>query len=166
MPFTVHIRLDNHLNSHGSIQPLTRNLVPRLTNLPSQVPISSWVERSTAAWSVLPRGTTSSRTGRVLNPGLDLDPNAESCTLPLDQLAPGQPPSWSMRKWANKCTFILLLRKAPFWRPLVVLRLTLLWRRIVRLYKTVIGGYRQHHTMGQPWFKGKKNQMLFPFRWG
>ena len=79
--------MDNHLNSLGSIQPLTRNLAPRLTNLPSQVPISSWVERSNAAWSALLRGTTSSRTGRVLNPGLDLDPNPESCTLPLDQLA-------------------------------------------------------------------------------
>ena len=79
--------MDNHLNSLGSIQPLTRNLAPRLTNLPSQVPIFSWVERSNAAWSALLRGTTSSRTGRVLNPGLDLDPNPESCTLPLDQLA-------------------------------------------------------------------------------
>ena len=79
--------MDNHLNSLWSIQPLTRNLAPRLTNLPSQVPISSWVERSNAAWSALLRGTTSSRTGRVLNPGLDLDPNPESCTLPLDQLA-------------------------------------------------------------------------------
>ena len=29
----------------------------------------------------------SSRTSRVLNPGLDLDPNPEFCTLPLDQLA-------------------------------------------------------------------------------
>ena len=83
-PFTVHIRLDNHLNPLGSIQPLTRNLAPRLKNLPSQVPISSWVERSDAAWSALLRGTTSSRTGRVLNPGLDLDPNLESCTLLLD----------------------------------------------------------------------------------
>ena len=79
--------MDNHLNSLGSIQPLTRNLAPRLTNLPWQVPISSWVERSNAAWSALLRDTTSSRTGRVLNPGLDLDPNPESCTLPLDQLA-------------------------------------------------------------------------------
>ena len=81
------MRLDNHLNSLGSIQPLTRNLAPRLTNLLSQVPISSWVERSNAAWSALLRSTTSSRTGRVLNSGLDLDPNPESCTLPLDQLA-------------------------------------------------------------------------------
>ena len=36
--FTLHIHLDIHLNSLGSIQPLTRNLAPRLTNLPSQVP--------------------------------------------------------------------------------------------------------------------------------
>ena len=71
----------------GIIQPLTRNLAPWLTNLHSQVPISSWVERSNAAWSALLRGTTSGRTGRVLNSGLDLDPNPESCTLPLDQLA-------------------------------------------------------------------------------
>ena len=42
--------------------------------------------RSNAAWSALLKGTTSSRTGRVLNPGLDLDPNPESCTLTLDQL--------------------------------------------------------------------------------
>ena len=84
-PFTVHIRLDIHLNSLRSIQPLTCNLAPWLTNLPSPVPISSWVERSNAAWSALLKGTTSSRTGRVLNPGLDLDPNPESCTLPLDQ---------------------------------------------------------------------------------
>ena len=86
-PFTVHIRLDIHFNSLGSIQPLTSNFAPRLTNMPSQVPISSWVERSNAAWSALLRGTTSSHSGRVLNPGLDLDPNPESCTLPLDQLA-------------------------------------------------------------------------------
>ena len=79
--FTLHIHLEIHLNSLGSIQPLTRNLAPRLTNLPS------WVERSNATWSALLRGTTSRRTGRVLNSGLDLDPNPESCTLPLDQLA-------------------------------------------------------------------------------
>ena len=85
--FTLHIQLDIHLNSLGSIQPLTRNLAPRLTNLPSQVPICSWVERSNTAWSALLKGTTSRRTGRVLNSGLDLDPNPESCTLPLDQLA-------------------------------------------------------------------------------
>ena len=85
--FTLHIQLDIHLNSLGSIQPLTRNLAPRLTNLPSQVPICSWVERSNAAWSALLKGTTSRRTGRVLNSGLDLDPNPESYTLPLDQLA-------------------------------------------------------------------------------
>ena len=36
--FTLHIHLDIHLNSLGSIRPLTRNLAPRLTNLPSQVP--------------------------------------------------------------------------------------------------------------------------------
>ena len=36
--FTLHIHLDIHLNSLGSIQLLTRNLAPRLTNLPSQVP--------------------------------------------------------------------------------------------------------------------------------
>ena len=47
------------------------------------MPISSRVERSNAAWSALLWGTTSSRTGRVLNSGLDLDPNPESCTLPL-----------------------------------------------------------------------------------
>ena len=57
------------------------------SNLPSQVPIHSLVERSNAAWSALLRGTTSRRTNRVLNPGLDPDPNPESCTLPLDQLA-------------------------------------------------------------------------------
>ena len=85
--YSPYIHLDIHLNSLGSIQPLTRNLVPRLTNLPSQVPICSWVERSNAAWSALLRGTTSRRTGRVWNPGLDLDPKPESCTLPLDQLA-------------------------------------------------------------------------------
>ena len=36
--FTLHIHLDIHLNSLGSMQPLTRHLAPRLTNLPSQVP--------------------------------------------------------------------------------------------------------------------------------
>ena len=81
---SVYIHLEIDLNSLGSIQPLTRNLAPRLTNLPSQVPISSWVERSNAAWSALLRGPTSRGTGRVLNPGLDLDPDPESCTLPLD----------------------------------------------------------------------------------
>ena len=47
----------------------------------------SWVERSNAAWSALLKGTTSRRTGRVLNSGLDLHRNPESCTLPLDQIA-------------------------------------------------------------------------------
>ena len=84
--YSPHIHLDFHLNSLGSIQPLARNLAPRLTNLPSQLPISSWVETSNAAWSALLRGTTSSRNGRLMNPGLDLDPNPEFCTLPLDQL--------------------------------------------------------------------------------
>ena len=41
---------------------------------------------SNAAWSGLRRGTTSQCTSQVLNPGLDLDPNPESFTLPLDQL--------------------------------------------------------------------------------
>ena len=54
-------------------------------------PLCSWVERSNAAWSALLRGTTSRRIGRVSNSGLDLDPNPESCTLPLDQLAAGMP---------------------------------------------------------------------------
>ena len=85
--YNPYIHLDIHLNSPGSIQPLTRNLAPWLTYLPSKVPICSWVERSNAAWSALLRGTTSGRTGMVLNPGLDLDPNPASCTVPLDQLA-------------------------------------------------------------------------------
>ena len=85
--YSPYIHFDIHLNSPGSIQPLTRNLAPRLTNLRSRVPICSWVERSNAAWSALLKGTTSRRTGRVLNSGLDLEPNPESCTLPLDQLA-------------------------------------------------------------------------------
>ena len=85
--YSPYIHLDIHLNSLGSIQPLTRNFAPRLTNLPSQVPICSWAKRSNAAWSALLRGKTSRRTGRVLNSELDLNPNPESCTLPLDQLA-------------------------------------------------------------------------------
>ena len=85
--YSPYIHLDIHLNTLGSIQPLKRNLAPRLTNLPSQVPISSWVERGNAAWSALLRGTTSRCTGRVLNQGLDLDPYPESCTLPLDHVA-------------------------------------------------------------------------------
>ena len=39
---------------------------------------------------------TSRRTVKVLNPGLDRDPDPESCTLPLDQFAAWSPwgPSW------------------------------------------------------------------------
>ena len=79
-----------YLNSLGSIQPLTRNLATRLSNLLSQVPICSWVERSNAAWNALLKDTTNRRTGMVLKSGLDLDPNPEPCTLPLDQLATQQ----------------------------------------------------------------------------
>ena len=61
-----YIHLDMVLNSLVCMQPLTRNLAPRLTNLPSQVPICSWVERSNAAWSALLRGTTNWNSGRVL----------------------------------------------------------------------------------------------------
>ena len=67
--------------------PLTCNLATRLINLPLQVLICSWIEWSNAAWSALLRGTTRRCTGRVLKPGLDLNPDPESCTLPLDQLA-------------------------------------------------------------------------------
>ena len=56
-------------------------------NMPSRIPIGSWVERSNAAWSALLRCTQSRRIGKVFNPALDLDSNRESCTLPLDQLA-------------------------------------------------------------------------------
>ena len=52
---SVYIHLDIHLSSLGSIQPLTCNLTPRLTNLPSQVLICSWVKKSNAAWSALLR---------------------------------------------------------------------------------------------------------------
>ena len=80
-PFqSVHISLGIYLNSLGSIQPLTRYLRTWLTNVPSQV------ERSNGAWGALPRGTTSRRTDKVLNPGLDLDPDPNSCIIPLDQL--------------------------------------------------------------------------------
>ena len=58
-PFqSAYIHLDIHLNSLGSIQPLTCNMAIRHTNLPSQVHICSWVERSNVAWSALLRGTT------------------------------------------------------------------------------------------------------------
>ena len=86
--YNPYIHLDIHLNSPVSIQPLTRNLAPRLTDLPSQVPICSWVERSNGSVKCLAQGHNE-RTHRqgILNLGLDLDPNPESCTLPLDQLA-------------------------------------------------------------------------------
>ena len=85
--FTLRIHLDIHLNSLGSIQPLTCNLAPRLTNLPSQVPTLLLGREKQCSVKCLALGTTSRRTGRVLNSGLDLDPNPEPCTLPLDQLA-------------------------------------------------------------------------------
>ena len=53
---------------------------------------------------MLIRGTTSGRAGRVLNQGLDLDPNPESCTLPLDQLAATS----NNHPWWDKSQTILL----------------------------------------------------------
>ena len=97
--YNPYIRLDIHLNSLGSIQLLTRNLAPRLTNMPSQVPICSWVERSNAAWSALLRSKTNRHTGRVLNPGLGLDPNLESCTLGRWTNSP--PYAISRPQWIN-----------------------------------------------------------------
>ena len=82
-----YIHLDILLNSPSSVQSLTRNLAPRLTNLPSQVPVCPWVERSTAVWSVLLKGTTSQCTSRVSNLGHGQDPYLESRMLPLDKFA-------------------------------------------------------------------------------
>ena len=69
-----YIHLDMVLNSLVSIKPLTRNLAPRLINLPSQAPVCSWVERSNVAWSALLRGTMSWYSGRVSNLDHDQDP--------------------------------------------------------------------------------------------
>ena len=85
--FTLHIHLDIHLNSLGVYSRSHATWRHGLQIWPHRYPLRSWVERSNAVWSALLRGTTSRRTGRVLNSGLDLDPNPESCTLPLDQLA-------------------------------------------------------------------------------
>ena len=94
-PFqSVYIHLDIHLDSLGSMQPLIRNFAPRLTNLPSQVPICSWVKRSNASWSALLRGTMKRSPVKVLNQGIDLDPDPVSCMLPLDQ-----PADISVHKW-------------------------------------------------------------------
>ena len=81
---SVYIHQDIHFNFLGSSQLLARNLAPLFAKLPSQMTIRSWVVRSNAAWNALLSGTTSWRTGRVLNPGLNLNPDPKSCTLALN----------------------------------------------------------------------------------